>query len=149
MADHVDRAKRSANMAAIHSKDTGPEIEVRRILHSLGFRYRLHVRSLPGQPDLVFPSRRKVIFVHGCFWHRHAKCRYASLPKTRTEFWQRKFESNLVRDRKVKRELKRIGWEALTVWTCELKKSEKVTKRLIAFLSSRPKAIKGAVRPGK
>ena len=135
MVDHVDVAKRSLIMAAIHSEDTGPEIAVRRIVHRLGYRYRLHARSLPGRPDLVFPSRRKAIFVHGCFWHRHPKCRYATSPKTRTEFWQAKFASNVARDRSAKRKLGRMEWAVLIVWQCELKKPDKLTERLNDFLS--------------
>ena len=135
MVDHVDQAKRSLIMASVHSEDTSPEMAVRKIVHSLGYRYRLHVRALPGRPDLVFPSRHKVIFVHGCFWHRHPKCRYATSPKTREEFWQAKFTSNVERDRRARRELKRMDWAVLTVWQCELKKTDKLTERLNDFLS--------------
>lgn len=135
MVDHIDRAKRSLNMAAIRSENTGPEMAIRTIIHRLGYRYRLHVRSLPGRPDLVFPSRRKVVFVHGCFWHRHPKCRYATSPKTRKEFWQGKFASNVARDRRATRKLRRMGWAVLTVWACELKKRDKLTERLNDFLS--------------
>jgi DNA mismatch endonuclease, patch repair protein len=123
-------------MAAIRSEDTGPEMAVRKIAHRLGYRYRLHVRSLPGRPDLVFPSRRKVVFVHGCFWHRHPKCRYTTSPKTRKEFWQAKFASNVARDRSAARKLKRMEWAVLTVWACELKKPDKLTERLNDFLSN-------------
>jgi len=133
--DHVDRVTRSLNMAAIRSKDTGPEMAVRRIVHRLGYRYRLHVGSLPGHPDLAFPTRRKVVFVHGCFWHRHPKCRYATSPKTHEKFWQWKFASNVARDRRVRRELKRMDWAILTVWTCQLKKPDKLRERLNDFLS--------------
>jgi DNA mismatch endonuclease (patch repair protein) len=135
VVDHVDPAKRALIMAAVHSQDTGPEVAVRKIIHRLGYRYRLHDRALPGRPDLVFPSRRKVIFVHGCFWHRHPKCRYATSPKTREEFWEAKFTSNVARDRIARRELKRMGWAILTVWQCELKKPDKLTERLNDFLS--------------
>lgn len=135
MVDHVDRARRSLIMAAVHSKDTRPEVVVRKIVHGLGYRYRLHVVGLLGRPDLVFPSRRKVIFVHGCFWHRHQKCRYASSPKTRRKFWEAKFVTNVARDRRVGRELKRMGWAVLTVWQCELKKAERLSRRLDDFLS--------------
>jgi DNA mismatch endonuclease (patch repair protein) len=135
VVDHVIPAKRSLNMAAVHSKDTGPEMAVRKIVHCLGYRYRLHVHSLPGRPDLVFPSRRKVIFVHGCFWHRHPKCRYATSPKTHREFWQAKFTSNMARDRRARHKLKRMDWAVLTVWQCELKKRGKLTERLNDFLS--------------
>ena len=135
MVDHVDPKKRSLIMAAVHSKDTRPEMAVRRIVHRLGYRYRLHLRSLPGCPDLVFPGRRKALFVHGCFWHRHPRCRYASSPKTRGKFWQSKFSSNIARDRRARRELKRMDWAVMTVWQCELKKPDELTERLNDFLS--------------
>jgi DNA mismatch endonuclease (patch repair protein) len=108
---------------------------VRSIVPRLGYRYRLHVRSLPGSPDLVFPSRRKVVFVHGCFWHRHQKCLRTSSPKTRREFWEDKFAANVKRDRSARRELKRMDWAVLTVWACELKEPDKLTERLTDFLS--------------
>jgi DNA mismatch endonuclease (patch repair protein) len=122
-------------MAAVHSKDTQPEMAVRRIVHGLGYRYRLHVANLPGKPDLVFPGRRKVIFVHGCFWHRHRGCRYATSPKTRIDFWESKFAVNVARDRKVERELKKLGWSVLTIWQCRLKDYPKLVKRLDDFLT--------------
>jgi DNA mismatch endonuclease, patch repair protein len=122
-------------MAAIRSQDTVPEIAVRSIVHRLGYRYRLCVRCLPGRPDLVFPARRKIIFVHGCFWHRHSKCRYATSPKIHKQFWERKFAANVARDRRARRELKRMRWAVLTVWACELKKPDRLTKRLNDFLS--------------
>ena len=136
MVDHVDQAKRSRIMAAVHSKDTGPERVVRGIVHRLGYRFRLHVKTLPGRPDLVFPARRKVVFVHGCFWHRHRNCRYATLPKSRRTFWEAKFAANVTRDRRNERQLKRMGWAILTVWQCELKKKERLTGRLDEFLSN-------------
>lgn len=135
MADHVDQAKRSLIMAAVHSKDTTPEMAVRKIVHRLGYRYRLHVGELPGRPDLVFPARHKVIFIHGCFWHRHAKCQYATSPKMRSDFWKAKFTANVARDRRAMRELKRMDWVVMTVWQCELKKPDKLTERLNEFLS--------------
>jgi DNA mismatch endonuclease (patch repair protein) len=136
VVDHVDRKKRSLIMAAVHSEDTSPEIAVRKIVHRLGYRYRLHVRTLPGRPDLVFPALGKVVFVHGCFWHRHPRCHYATSPKTRQEFWEAKFVANVERDRRVKRELKRLEWSVMTVWQCELKKPERLTRRLDEFLSN-------------
>ncbi len=131
MVDHVDQAKRSLIMAAVHSKDTGPEKVVRGIVHRLGYRYQLHVKTLPGRPDLVFPARRKVIFVHGCL-----KCRYATSPKSRRKFWKAKFAANVARDCRNERQLKRMGWALLTVWQCELKKKERLTRRLDEFLSN-------------
>jgi DNA mismatch endonuclease (patch repair protein) len=136
VTDLVDPAKRSLIMSAVHSKNTKPEMTVRRAVHALGYRYRLHDADLPGNPDLVFRSRGKVIFVHGCFWHRHSKCRYATIPKTHTDFWQDKFCNNVTRDRRTRHELKRLGWEVLTVWQCELKKPEKLVERLDDFLAS-------------
>jgi DNA mismatch endonuclease (patch repair protein) len=136
VADHVDRKKRSLIMAAVHSEDTRPEMAVRKIVRGLGYRYRVHVRTLPGRPDLVFPARRKIVFVHGCFWHRHRNCRYASSPKTRRKFWEAKFAANVARDRRIVHELKRMGWAAFTVWQCQLKKPERLMGRLNVFLSN-------------
>jgi DNA mismatch endonuclease (patch repair protein) len=136
VVDHVDCEKRSLIMAAVHSENTKPEMAVRRTVHAMGYRYRLHDRKLPGKPDLVFASRRKTIFVHGCFWHRHRGCKYATTPKTRTDFWEAKFAANVARDRRNRRELKRLGWAVLTVWQCELKKPEKLAERLDDFLAN-------------
>lgn len=122
-------------MASVRSRDTKPEMEVRKIVHLLGYRYRLYDATLPGHPDLVFPSRRKVIFVHGCFWHRHPNCKYATTPKSEVDYWERKFRDNVARDRRNRRDLKKLGWAVLTVWQCELKKFEKMTERLDDFLA--------------
>lgn len=122
-------------MAAVHSKDTKPELAVRKIVHGLGYRYRLYDTILPGRPDLVFPSRRKAIFVHGCFWHRHLKCKYSTMPKSRAVYWELKFRANIARDRRARRELLKLGWTVLTVWQCELKKPEKLAERLNDFLA--------------
>lgn len=123
-------------MRAVHSKDTKPELAVRKIAHDMGYRYRLHVESLPGKPDLVFPRTHKVIFVHGCFWHRHRGCRYATCPKTRTEFWQDKFDANVLRDRRTVKTLKKLGWAAMTIWQCQLKDPIRLAGRIDEFLSS-------------
>lgn len=136
MTDHVNRAKRSLIMAAVHSKDTKPELAVRKLVSSLGYRYRLHVSVLPGKPDLVFPSRRKVVFVHGCFWHRHLGCRYTTSPKSSVVFWESKFCANVERDRRTRRELKKLGWSVFTVWQCEVKNIERLAKRLDGFLAN-------------
>ena len=136
MADHVDRKKRSLIMAAVRSENTRPEMAVRKIVHGLGYRCRLHVRTLPGRPDLVFPAHRRIVLVHGCFWHRHKRCRYASSPKTRRKFWETKFAANVERDRRIVRQLKRMGWAVFTVWQCELKKPGRLTERLNDFLSN-------------
>lgn len=121
-------------MAAIRGRDTKPELILRRLLHSLGYRYRLHVRTLPGKPDMVFSARRKVIFVHGCFWHLHADGCGARLPKSRLEYWKPKLERNRARDAKHRRTLRRQGWDVLTVWECELGDVQDLTARVIHFL---------------
>ena len=126
MTDVVDPLTRSRIMASIGQKDTAPEIAVRRALHSRGFRYRLHVRGLRGHPDLVFPKYRAVVFVHGCFWHRHAGCRYATNPKTRTGFWEVKFAANVARDSAVRTALLEAGWRVATIWECTLRKPEQI-----------------------
>ncbi|WP_350449024.1 very short patch repair endonuclease [Paracidobacterium acidisoli] len=135
MTDHLNSDRRSLNMAAIHAEDTGPEMAVRKIVHSLGYRYRLHDPNLPGKPDLVFPSRQKALFVHGCFWHRHTGCKRATIPKTRTDFWQTKLLANATRDRHVRYQLRKMGWKVLTVWQCELKKPARLMERLNEFLA--------------
>lgn len=135
MTDHVSREKRSLIMAAVHSKGSMPELAVRRMVHALGYRYRLHVASLPGKPDLVFPSRRKIIFVHGCFWHRHPRCRYATSPKTQPAFWRKKFCTNVARDRRTRQQLRKLGWSILTIWQCELKNPQKLEVRIDEFLA--------------
>jgi DNA mismatch endonuclease (patch repair protein) len=118
MADIVDRATRSRMMSGIRAKNTKPELSVRRYLHKKGFRYRLHVRSLPGAPDLVLPRFHAVILVHGCFWHAHKGCRYAYRPKSNTTFWEKKLAGNVARDHRVRRALTSGGWRVLTVWEC-------------------------------
>ena len=122
MSDVVDRATRSRMMAGIGSRDTVPELVLRRALHARGLRYRLHDRGLTGTPDLVFPRFQAVCFVHGCFWHRHAGCTYATTPTTRLEFWQAKFDSNIERDRRNRRELLEAGWRVAIVWECALRR---------------------------
>ena len=135
MTDHVTRAKRSQMMSLVRSKDTKPEMALRRLVHSLGYRFRLHDARLPGKPDLVFPSRHKVIFVHGCFWHRHARCRYTTSPRTRVRFWQAKFCANIERDARTRRELRKLGWKVLTIWQCQLKNPQKLEERIDEFLA--------------
>lgn len=122
-------------MAAVRSKDTGPEIAVRKIVHALGYRYRLHDPKLPGKPDLVFASRRKVLFVHGCFWHCHTRCKRATIPETRADFWVKKLASNVERDRRNRRQLRAMGWKVLTVWQCRLKDKRKLTELIDGFLA--------------
>ena len=115
--------QRSRNMSAIKSKNTKPEIVVRKILHSMGYRFRLHGKDLPGSPDIILPKYKTVIFVHGCFWHRHENCKYASTPKTRAEFWESKFAGNIKRDKINQTNLVKLGWKILIVWECDLKKT--------------------------
>lgn len=123
-------------MARIKDKDTGPEMSVRRLVHAMGFRYRLHRSDFPGKPDLVFGPRRKVIFVHGCFWHQHdaTSCRH-SVPKSRTDYWLPKLKRNVERDRDHQRELAEKGWKTLVVWECELKDVDATRRRIAAFLA--------------
>lgn len=121
-------------MSRIRAKDTGPEMLVRRMVHAAGYRYRLHVSGLPGKPDLVFSGRRKVIFVHGCFWHLHAGCKSARIPKTRAEFWKEKLEGNRARDSRTEEQLKLLGWEVLTVWECELLDPVLLLQKIVNFL---------------
>jgi DNA mismatch endonuclease (patch repair protein) len=123
-------------MSLIRGRDTTPEWVVRKIVHSMGFRYRLHVKTLPGKPDLVFPRLRRVIFVHGCFWHRHKKpsCKLARLPKSRLEFWRPKLEGNRLRDLASNRALRKLGWAVLEVWECQLQNNETLERRLRYFL---------------
>ena len=121
-------------MARVRGRDTTPERIVRSAAHRMGFRFRLHVAGLPGRPDLVFPSKHKVIFVHGCFWHRHT-CKRGTLPASNIEFWREKLERNKRRDREVVKALTRAGWEVMVVWECETRNAEKLTRRLGVFLS--------------
>ena len=136
MADSFNPAKRSAVMRAVRGKDTAPELVVRRLAHGLGYRFRLHREDLPGKPDLVFPSRRKVIFVHGCFWHRHDCRRGRSTPATRRGFWEAKFAANVARDRRNERALRSQGWGVMTVWECRTKPAgrDRLAGRLRRFL---------------
>lgn len=120
MIDIVDRNTRSRIMARIGGKDTLPELTLRRRLHRAGFRYRLHDRNLPGRPDLVLPRHRAALFVHGCFWHRHQGCRFATTPATRAEFWQAKFAGTIERDRLQQQSLRDAGWRVAVVWECAL-----------------------------
>lgn len=134
MTDKITAERRSQNMARIRSKDTKPEIRVRSLLHRLGYRFRLHGRHLPGTPDIVFSSRRKVIFVHGCFWHRHPGCKYAYVPRSRSDFWQAKFKANAERDIRDQAQLAALGWSVLVVWECETRQPESLIRRLVEFL---------------
>jgi DNA mismatch endonuclease, patch repair protein len=134
--DNLSPAERSEIMARVRSKDSKPELVVRRLVHALGYRYRLHVKGLPGRPDIVFRKRRKIIFIHGCFWHRHASCALARLPKSRLEFWVPKLEANKQRDQQNKRALVKEGWKVLTIWECELKDIDGLTTKIKRFLDA-------------
>lgn len=121
-------------MQANKSKDTKPEMQVRRLLHGLGYRFRLHRRDLPGRPDLVFPSRWAVIQVYGCFWHQHPGCRHARVPETRRDYWAPKFQQNTARDRRSEQALKEMGWRVLVLWECETADKARLRERTAGFL---------------
>lgn len=127
--DHLTAERRSWLMSRVNSKDTGPELLVRRFLHRAGLRYALHRRDLPGCPDIVLPKWGAVVFVHGCYWHRHQGCSKASTPRSNVTFWQAKFEANVSRDRRNVAELRRLGWRVFTVWACDV--SEQKLRRLV------------------
>lgn len=136
--DTLSKAERSERMSRIRSKDGKPELIVRRLVHAMGYRYRLHDRRLPGSPDMVFPSRRKAMFVHGCFWHRHPskRCALARLPKSRLDFWLPKLEANARRDRRNGGRLNALGWSYMVVWECQLRELDAVRNRIVRFLES-------------
>lgn len=134
--DIMDKETRSRLMGRIRGKDTKPEMVVRHIAHRLGFRFRLHRNDLAGRPDLVFPGRRKVVFVHGCYWHRHPGCRLAYQPKSNEQFWTAKFAANVARDQKALADLRSHGWDSLVIWECETKDSDLVASRLRAHLGT-------------
>jgi DNA mismatch endonuclease, patch repair protein len=136
MTDHLSAEERSNLMRKVRGKDTKPELIVRRLIHSMGFRYRLHVGNLPGHPDIVFTSKNRIVFVHGCFWHRHSanSCRFARLPKSREEFWVPKLEANRLRDARNQRALRRLGWKILVVWECQLGNKEQLKNKLSRYL---------------
>ena len=138
--DVMSPSVRSRAMAAIPSKDTAPEIAVRKVAHSMGLRFRLHRRDLPGSPDIVFPRWGVVVFVHGCYWHRHDGCRFATCPATRPDFWAAKFRANVERDKRSTNELRRLGWRVGIVWECETRSPGMVECRLRAF-GLRPERI--------
>ncbi|WP_198118969.1 very short patch repair endonuclease [Massilia rhizosphaerae] len=132
--DRLSPERRSWLMSQVKAKNTKPEIAVRKLIYASGFRYRLHVDNLPGKPDIVFHGRKKIIFVHGCFWHGHTGCKYARLPKQRVEFWSQKIGRNRERDSKTIGELEKKGWRVLVVWQCELKKPELLAEEIKNFL---------------
>ena len=131
--DIMTPLERSCRMRLIRSKDTGPELAVRSLIHGMGYRYRLHHEGLPGRPDIVFKGRRKVIFVHGCFWHLHG-CSNCRPPKTKRAYWSPKLEGNAVRDRTNRQRLKRLGWCQMVVWECQLPKPRPLVRKIAKFL---------------
>ena len=141
MSDIFDSHKRKSIMSHISGRNTKPELLVRKILFSLGYRYRLYEKSLPGCPDIVFKSRKKAIFIHGCFWHGHENCKRAKRPSTNVDFWNEKIDKNILRDVEVRKELERLGWKVLIVWQCELKHHDDLKIRLTEFLGDRGKNI--------
>lgn len=134
MADVFPPAKRSWIMSRVKGENTKPEIKVRSSIHAMGFRFRLHRKDLPGKPDLVFPKHRKVIFVHGCFWHQHVACQSAARPTSNTKYWNRKLERTIERDNQNIAALESAGWQVLVVWECEIKNTEKLLSILGDFL---------------
>ncbi len=138
MPDKFDLGVRSKIMRAIRSRDTGLEMTVRTYLHNAGYRYRLHRKDLPGRPDLVFPSRRAVIFINGCFWHHHSKesCTISHKPLSNPEYWTPKLERTVTRDKMNRAKLRKLGWKILTIWECEMQPLDKLFKRIVRFLDS-------------
>ena len=134
MTDKLTPERRSANMARIRSKNTSPEMIIRRLVYQMGFRYRLHVAHLPGKPDLVFSRLKKIIDVRGCFWHQHRGCIDSHIPKSRREYWHPKLKKNKERDKRNEANLRAEGWNVLTLWECELKDVEPLTRRITTFL---------------
>jgi DNA mismatch endonuclease (patch repair protein) len=132
--DTLSLTERSVRMSRVKGKDTKPELAVRSLVHRMGFRYRLHVRSLPGQPDMVFSSKKRVIFVHGCFWHRHTGCALCRMPKSKLDFWKPKLEGNRQRDLRNQSKLRRTGWRILTIWECQVGDEDKMKQRVMKFL---------------
>jgi DNA mismatch endonuclease (patch repair protein) len=132
LMDYRIDPRRSANMAAVRSKDTAPELRVRKVAHRMGLRFRLHRRDLPGSPDIVLPKHRLVVFVHGCFWHQHDGCNRAKLPKTRVGFWHAKLKKNVERDARHSDALVRSGWRVLVIWECSLRAGDTHLKALLA-----------------
>ena len=134
--DRLTKERRSWLMSRVSSKNTTPELIVRSLVHRLGFRFRLHYEKLPGKPDIAFPSRHKVIFVHGCFWHGHSRCQKGRLPKSNLELWRTKLGKNRRRDRSNVKAIKRVGWQVLIVWQCELKNLDRLKTRITDFLKN-------------
>jgi len=143
--DTLTPEQRSERMSRVRGKNTKPEMAVRSLAHRLGYRFRLHRSDLPGKPDLVFPSRRKAIFVHGCFWHRHPNpgCKLARLPKSRRDFWIPKLEGNRQRDLRDQAKLNAMGWNSLVIWECQVREREWLKERITGFLSGNARGLDG------
>jgi DNA mismatch endonuclease (patch repair protein) len=135
MTDIVSKEVRSKMMSGIRGKNTKPEIQVRSLLHKMGYRFRLHRKDLPGKPDIVLPKYKVVVFVHGCFWHRHSGCRYAYTPKSHIAFWEEKFRKNIERDNDAQTKLENLNWKVLTVWGCETSAVPALMAKLELFLT--------------
>ena len=134
--DVFSKGKRSQIMSRISGKDTKPEILVRSLLHRMGYRFRVHKKDLPGKPDITLPKHKKVIFVHGCFWHGHEDCQRSKRPSTNVEFWNKKINGNIERDKRNIHSLENLGWETLTLWTCEMKNKTVLKNKLISFMKT-------------
>jgi DNA mismatch endonuclease, patch repair protein len=146
--DRLSKEHRSWNMARIRAQNTSPELLVRSMLHRSGYRFRLHRRDLPGSPDIVLPKHNVVVFVHGCFWHRHARCRLAAMPKSRSEFWRQKFRDNVRRDRRAIAHLTKLGWRVIVIWECETRDSRSLAELIARVLPAVPKRRTIADPPG-
>lgn len=142
MTDTLSRQRRSWNMSRIRGRDTVPEKRARSILHRMGYRFRLHRKDLPGRPDIVLPKHRTLIFVHGCFWHRHPGCRFAYMPKSRVRFWQNKFQENVVRDRERENYLAHADWNVGVIWECETHVEDDLRQRISKIMSRAKKVIR-------
>lgn len=137
MPDIFSKEQRSKIMSRVSGKNTKIEMEIRHIIYKMGYRYRLHVRNLPGCPDIVMPKHKKVIFVNGCFWHGHLGCGRSKRPSTNTVFWNRKIESNISRDKIITKKLKEAGWDVLVIWQCQIRDKELVEKTLRSFIEQK------------
>lgn len=127
--DRLTKDKRSWNMSRIKNRDTKPELRVRSLLHKMGLRFRLHRKDLPGNPDIVLPKFKKAIFVHGCFWHKHPECKFAYIPKSKVEFWEKKFECNIQNDISVREKYENLYWDQIVIWECETKDLHELGKK--------------------
>jgi len=134
--DRLSEEHRSWNMSRIKSKNTSPELKVRKMLHSMGYRFRLHGKNLAGKPDIVMKKHKTAIFVHGCFWHRHKNCNDCTTPTANREFWRKKFESNVLRDSKTQKILRKLGWKVFVIWQCETKDQHKLKEKLSSLMDS-------------